>query len=406
MFIRLNYNLRLKIGKGELVAVFIVVALAAPKFGIMDFSTLLLTFITLYSFKLKQNNLESYSVLYQKGMILFFILFISFASTIFFDSQDFFSTLRGLRALINLVLIYIIFNRIAFSSKSIILLLFSLFTLNSLFIFLQLISNDFAILTAHIYGFDKTIFPLRGFGITAGYDSSGFIALLGVIFSLLGIYYLPERRVSMSLSFLFFISTVVFTSRATILISMLISSIFFIYMFRRMTLVGKMLIFAGFVLLSLLLALFIIPIALNNYLYLTYVDTELIEHAYSSGTGNKWIEMWSILDFKKGSALFGNGRDLPSDIGYIKLLSMSGIVGLSLALIYYTINFTTKFASSYSTKENRLILAFTIFMTCLLFLYNLKSLFFFTRIFHELECILFAYSLSIFKNENFSSYKI
>ena len=108
--------------------------------------------------------------------------------------------------------------------------------------------------------------------------------------------------------------------------------------------------------------------------------------------------MWKIPDTITGF-IFGTGAlPLRSDIGYVKVLFMAGIVGVVMLVIFYIYmisviksksNSNIKYQQEYNnptiiniSKAIRIIVA-------LIFLLNFKALFLFARNIHELIIILF-----------------
>ena len=83
--------------------------------------------------------------------------------------------------------------------------------------------------------------------------------------------------------------------------------------------------------------------------------------------------------------MFGTGRDvLDTDVGYIKIIFMYGVVGLLMAFIFY-IKILRQTYLNYNNKKS------IIFICAIFLIFNIKGLFLFSRSVHEILFLFYIY---------------
>jgi len=207
-------------------------------------------------------------------------------------------------------------------------------------------------------------------------------------------------------SFIFFVS-VFFVSRMN-MVFMFVVMIFSIRSWftrgkiNRLTklVISSMLIVSSYVFVKLVYPILYYTVPLiNQYFISTNIKTQNYSISYGSGSQAYLLDiMWKIPESITGF-IFGTGA-LPvrSDIGYVKVLFMTGIIGILILIFYYgyiiralkrKLIIIDKYRlNTYDSYIKNIPKSFIVIIS-LLFLYNFKNLFLFSRTFHELIIILF-----------------
>jgi hypothetical protein len=319
--------------------------------------------------------------------------------------QEAFPYLRLFRTLLNTILIGFAFNNVKVSTKTLFYIgVWALF-LNSMFISVEIIHPDIVPFLGRVFGYDKSVILNRAFGLTAGYDSAGFLCVLGEAFTVHHFTYIKKKRKqTVLLFFVFFISSL-FTGRSSIVLSILIFLWFQIKLLKTNLSLFKVISFVSLGGFLFTLLYLILPILLQTIPFIsnllssdsfTVENTELLLSTYSKSSEGVWLNMWFLPTSEPFGILLGLGRDSSSDIGYVKILSMIGFFGLFCVfifyiLIYYEVNKYSNRLHGYSDLLIRCIKTTII----LIFVFNLKTLYFFTRGFHELLMVLYFGLLNV-----------
>ncbi len=340
-------------------------------------------------------------------VVVMFVAVVALHSilVVFFNGMDDLQPiLRHFRALISTVLLGLIFYNLAInsvlSSATLINVLIAVLLVNASVIMLSIIFPDIKINLTELYGFDKKFVDLRSFGLTAGYDTAGYLCIIGATLSAACAYY--KGAVRYSFIFLVFISAVFFTSRSSmVLAGVLIVGVCTVFILKgRWTL---KVISAGYIVAGVSVAIYyVVPLIISTFILQTSDITYTSNFAATDLSG--WYETMWILPEHPVSVLLGTGEVVKtSDLGYVSLIFMIGVVGLLLVALIYVYMFFVVKALNRAVKRGYLqmddggrILAFSL-MTIIFFMFviNFKNLYFLTRSYHELIVILFFFIMGL-----------
>lgn len=334
-----------------------------PKFGFLDISLLSSSLIILtLGFK---KSLNYKLILHPLLIILSLIIVYLSINSFRIDEEILYPIFRLVRAGFSCFSIYLI--TIKFQEADFEKILINLIVINSLFVILQVIFPDLQALYGSISGFDKGGVPLRGFGFTSGYDTSGIISLIGL--SLIS----GKKNFSKSdrLFFGIIFISLFFISRLTLSIGVLI----LIYLTYKKK--------AAIIFL-------ITCIIFSNVLFelldpvISVLNEINFRNSYNPQSGSILSKMFFFPE-TSFELMFGTGRDvLDSDVGYIKIIFMYGVVGLLMAFIFY-INILRQTYLNYNNKKS------IIFICAIFLIFNIKGLFLFSRSIHEILFLFYIY---------------
>lgn len=279
---------------------------------------------------------------------------------------------------------------------------------HAIFIILQIIFPQLQTAMMALTGFDKSIFMLRAFGLSAGFDSAGYLCIIGLFIS---IYSLIYNKVSISsiLYIYLFVLAGVFTGRSVMVIMILVVILLNLYFLIKGKFLYKLFAIGNFGVGGYLAFTFIVPLLVATLPFLK--DQNLISIAtndrdysqsFASGSGDTLTEMFFIPKSIVG-ILFGDAvNPLDSDVGYIKLIFMIGVIGLLLTVFVYIFMFIKAIILRATIKNStdvcdRIIYNSLISLIVCLFIFNIKTLYFMSRNFHEITLILFLTFLNTHK---------
>lgn len=336
-------------------------------------------------------------------MLVASVVAYSMLAVLFAGVEDTHPVLRHFRALISTVLLGVVFYNLAatrtYSSGQLTNTLIAVLLVNAVVVMVSIALPEIKPLLANLYGFNKSLVPLRSFGLTAGYDTAGYLCIIGGALSAIAIYY--KRNIGYTISFLSFMVAAMFTSRSTmLLVLVLMTSVCAVFLLRgRWTLkVASM----SYIIIGVGIAiLYVVPLILATF------GWGVVEATSANYTGSfaatdlsAWkATMWTLPD--SPAALFlGTGETIEtSDIGYVEIVFMIGIVGLLLvvSIYFYMFMFAMRLRRSASRGELLLdlegwvLLRLLLIVLICLYVFNIKNLYFLTRGYHELIVILFFF---------------
>ncbi len=374
--------------------------LFGPKYGLVDISVVGGVVGLLILLPIKSIKLPKYTFLFV--VLTSIIVFYSMIVYILAGSYDNYVILRNLRAFFSTLLIPIIIYNVPLDKSVILDTVINVLLLHALVVLIQILIPATKLYFGPLYHFDKSLSnPVRAFGLTAGYDIAGYLCIAGMILVLLSALY-KTKNLRYILSATIFGTAVIFTSRVSMVVLLatvlFFSALFIIKGSRKLKSIGIISIIA----ITIVSGYYIIPIITNT---ITIGTSTAYAHRYLSFFAKTDIKatfnrMW-ILPNNEWNILFGCGMDPHSDIGYIKLLFMLGIVGLSLVVGIYLlmlfrilrmlrirrVQFISQTSEDFITGEIALLTL--IILIPLQFILDFKNLYFLTRSVYELTLILF-----------------
>jgi hypothetical protein len=335
-------------------------------------------------------------------LLAVFLIITMYALTvsIFAGIDDFYIPLRQLRAALTLAFLGITFYNARLAPVTFLNLLILALLLNVFAIGIQIAIPDSKAVFAQLWEFDKGFVPLQAFGLTAGYDAAGYMCIMGACLSVAAMYY-STRRLRYFLSFTLFIVATLFTSRNNIAMAIvLLFTVSFACLLRGKGVLRAIgagyLVACAYVSYAYILPVFIATIPFLDFLEFTSaLDTNLISYSRHSGEILLTAESW-YFPLNVHEIAFGTGMNPRTDIGYVKLVHLIGVVGLTLVMFFYgglllrgvKLRAVLRSMSGRDAMALRTLNVSFIVLIAFTFVINLKSLYFFTRGFHEFWIIL------------------
>lgn len=314
-------------------------SLFGPKYGNVDTSILGtgLIFVFLLSARNVRIQKELFVLLTFVFVVFVYTLFVYFTS----NYRDDYIILRSGRAVVITIILGVIFYNINIKLNAFIDIIILALAINSTIMFLQVLVPETQLYFAPMYGFEAGTRPFRAFGLTSGYDAAGYLCILGITLTALLITngYMKFRYVVSSILFLL---SAILSSRT----AMFLSTVIYAYICASYLLKEKWrwkvfsiinLSLAGYILHAYILPVFFgsIPFLRDYDNFNTFGNGMDISQSFAFGTFENWKDMW-ILPRGDWNLLIGEGiNPLFSDIGYVKILFMTGVIGLLLTILTY-----------------------------------------------------------------------
>lgn len=389
----------------KLIFSFIVfIAIFGPKFGLFDTSVIssLLGFFIL--FPLKEIKIPKDGFL----VIILIVIIFCYTSIVFLVSEtsDLYPVLRGIRALLATILLGIFVYNFPLRISAMLDITIIIILINAIAIFIQILLPQTQIYFSELYGFDKNIRSMRAFGLTAGFDTAGFLCVKGIILSGVS-FLLLKKSLKYVLMFAIFGTATLFTSRSSMLLAVVFLISFSIAFIIKSEYKFKLVAIMTIIIIIFALLNYILPLigkTFNLYTFDSFESKAIVTSQYANNNIEKWMkEMW-LLPKEEYNLLFGGSIILTSDVGYIKIIFMIGIVGLLLVVALYFLMFTKviKIKRQIKPFEKRLgiinvqrvlLISLSIFIPLEL-ITNVKNLYFLTRSHYELTILLFFLALA------------
>ena len=322
-------------------------------------------------------------------------------------TEDTQPVLRHFRALISTILLGLVFYNLSInnilSSIRLVNILIAVLLINAIIIIMSIPIPEIKSYLAELYGFNKKFVELRSFGLTAGYDTAGYLCIIGAILSAFKVYY--KASLWNSLIIIVFIVATFFTSRSSMILAVFLTiGICAVFILKGRGILK--IISVGYIIAGIYISIYyVLPLVLSTFAWGTLqVSNNDYTSNFAATNLSLWYETMWILPDNPVSVLFGAGEVVKtSDLGYVSLIFMIGVVGLAWVISIYMYIFFIARALHRSeqyeylkTDVGRNILLWSL-MSIILLMYviNFKNLYFLTRGYHELIIILFFFVLGL-----------
>jgi hypothetical protein len=368
------------------IVLYVFILFFSPKFGLFDPRVLM---VPIGFMALKKSLFIPKFI--NKLLIHLLILMLYYSIISFLNNSGFEELLRYFRVIISVVLIIFLFSfpnvDRSLMVNSILIALMS----NIVVMIFNLISPSFNLLIQSIYLDGGKILDKsnRVIGLSSGYDTTGVIVLISILF--LTYLFSFNRNKIYFIFLLLSIGVSFFISRGTMVYFFLILLFFIFRITKKLNLKFVLLIyFFAILFLSLVYPyvynVFISSVNLDFLNLETEVDPLVIENQYAKTDFLGMVE--SFLKFPNSAygIIFGEAHDVDVDSGYIKTINQIGILGTLYSLyinweIYFLQN---KFKNKIFFTNNLLMLLCIILIS----LTNFKNQMFFTRGIFEIYLVL------------------
>jgi hypothetical protein len=258
---------------------------------------------------------------------------------------------------------------------------------------------------ANFFGFNReddilSEYTIRKLGLSGSYDTSAMIVLLALFFYFLS--YLRTKKPLFILLIILAFFSIFFTSRTGIILG----SITYVFFLIHLLLTSK----RRLIIISIILTSIIIYYKyIHDVFYLIILrsfginDDITNEYTVNYGTTGTLDGLTSthldalnqpFFDLLIGLAIDPNMTELPTDIGYIKIIYHIGIIGLLtiISIYFYILKATFNIRSkSEKSSATRLLSNFLLFYTVILLIMNYKGLILYSRGAHDLLIIIYFF---------------
>jgi hypothetical protein len=350
------------------------------------------------------------------GVLLLLSLWIVFSCFIN-NAEDFRGALRIVRAILSFLVLfpflYFVASRSLITEAMALRLLVVVLALNSLAIYSQIAFPAIQGLLAPLYGFDKTIRSTRAFGLTAGYDSAGYlIALLSSIMLSISLIF---RSWAYFIGFIVVFVSIVFTSRTSMLLGFLLIT-FTMFLLRKELFKNATKVGIGLVGVTIGVGWYALLLILSSLPELGQVwqlDNASYETEFATTEVAGVLSIMGVMPRELSTWIMGTGAIITwSDIGYIKTLYLGGVPLLLCFLWFYLYLYSLgrhavlhkrllkggKIINDERWSQLWLIILFL--MILVMIISNFKNLYFFTRGYHEIFVIIVALVLGFYRVNN------
>lgn len=396
------------------VLVFLVMffALFGPKlFGVIDLSMLSgLAGLAILLPQMRHSRIPS-----ELGLVLFFLFLILVHTTLVTlvsGGAELYPLMRHVRAFTSTLLLGVFFYNVAVSQRigvrTFLNVVLYCLVVNAAAILAQIYWPFLKPVIAGLTGFDKHFVALRGFGLTAGYDTAGYLCIFGAVMSAMCAYL--WRGIKYQALLLVFLAAAVFTSRSTMALALVtaIAIVMFYLVKGRPSLKfnAAVLGVSG----AALAAVYVLPLLAATFAFAkgftgSAGSSEIdFVSSFAATKLSDWRESMWILPRETLALIVGAGSRAPeSDVGYVKLVFMIGVTGLVTVSIAYLALFSIcrrilfsgpQFTGAHYLGTWIIVFCAGLFISLLLVI-NIKNLYFLTRIYHELIVILVFFAVGL-----------
>ncbi len=180
-----------------------------PKVGYIDFSVISGFVALVFLASIMKIRLPYYG-----AVLIFLVALVLLYSMLVFvvNPADEWVVIRSLRATVNTMCLGAVIYNFPISTSRKVETIVIVLLINALMIVFQAVIPEIQTLFAELYGFNKPIRQWRAFGLTAGYDTAGYLSIMGLVLSFLLVMHSKNIKKSFLESCIFGISAL-FTSR-------------------------------------------------------------------------------------------------------------------------------------------------------------------------------------------------
>ena len=389
-------------GRSPLISYLFTIAvtfiLFGPKLGVVDLS--IVASATTAVLVTASRGARLPRQLVSLGFLVLTIFVYSWLIALAMDAVDLYGPLRASRALVASVLIGLSLYNARMDTMSLYRAVLNALAINAIAVFLEFLFPSLKPVITPLVGFDKHFVPMRSFGLTAGYDTSGYLNAMGFYLSFRLWWWGGYRVQDLARSIVFFGATFL-TSRSSMALVLSLGAISLLEIIlrgrKRARWVGVAILggaaFVGLVHARSLISATVVVRDARAIEEITYVGSFAVTNL---------VDWWESAWFAPNdplALLFGAGLNPASDVGYVKLLFLVGIVGSLLTIVPYGMmlsrawrwcNLSSK--RQYLSGANSLALFASALRFVILLhpIINVKNLYFLTRGYWELTVILFT----------------
>ena len=383
-------------------------AIYGPKvFGVLDLMVLVPFFLIVILISASHNFIKAEKYLFFLIGISSFIFFQLLAFNLFENINDPYFLLRTTRSFFSEILIFILFYSITkrgwISHKTVVDLITIVFLIGAFVVYIQAFFPQTQSIFAGLWGFDKRFLYFRAFGMSAGYDTTGYLLSWAAAFLML--YWFRFRYTSSFLAFLFVAGAVMFTSRTSMVLlialcglSVLLSKSYYkFFSFANIILISTGVFFVYF---------FIYPViaaSIFNNDGGAIIFGGVVNERFATTDILKTVTHHYVVPDTLYGNLFGLGYSPKVDPGYFITIFKGGGLLLGTFLFFYVFSLFYVYKSyknikhyAVSVSQRQWIeiwMAAIFLMLVVIVIGNFKNFYFFTRGFHEFFVFLIAVAL-------------
>ncbi len=381
----------------------VFLAILGPRIGVADFVVLGVLYLGLISVLVAPVRLSrEMLVVIGWHFVYFAYVHAVYAVT---DQSDTFLLARTYRSILSTIVLAVVFSSLPVSPLRTLKLIVAALSIHALTIFAQLMMPGLRETIGRLYGFATYFVEWRAMGLTGGYDGAALLCIIGL--TLVAIQLLRGGwGVWWATGVPLFAAATFFTGRTGMMFAVLITAsvaLHFAFRARGWARGLSVLLLAAAGAIGLFVVRVIVVQTIPEvrpWLGQPTMATEnfMFRGQFAPHTGEV-LRLMLVLPDTAAGVVFGTGA-APDwiDIGWVRIVFMTGIVGLvPIAAIYgYMFARSVIMAHRYlrlNAPEGRRLAAAASGLAAILVImlfYNMKSLFFFARSTHEIFIMLFA----------------
>jgi hypothetical protein len=400
--------------KSFIIYLVLFLSFFGPKIGVVDFMVVggLLGLLIVYKSKLEMPK----ELLVLLSILVVYTAYSTFVFLLTYSTDDYILK-RCYRILVTTTLLGLIFSNTRFPTGRLINIIIILLLINAGTVIVQIFVPASKKYFVDLYEITKDN-PLRASGLSSGYEGAGLLNVMGSILAGLVLYY-DSSKARYFVALMVFTVGALFTARTTMVLSILIAFLVSCTVIYKGKGFGRLVASCGFGFVAVVFLIFVYPLlvsTINQFENLpeapaviasTVLGDEIGE-SYTSATVGELQSMWNVT-METTNFFFGYGSS-PShiDVGYIKVVYMTGLTGLFMVLsayIYILWKLKRVYPKSdhgcdpHGGKSEKIGILSLAMMIVIVFILDLKNLYFFSRSISELIIVMFFSLLNEFKGK-------